>query len=433
VVFNTNPANLVCGEGNGTGATVPAGFPSEPAACNIQPVNQNLRPGYLATWTLDIQHAFTNHVALNVGYVGNRGMDLSDNVDLNQPLPGLAGSGPEQTRRPYFTNGMFPYLGQITMFTYGAVSNYNSLQLALKVRNTHGLSMSTSYAYSHALDNADNDLGSYFEDSTNPKGDYGSAGFDFRHTLSTSFTYDIPGRKFPGQMLEGWQLNSVVSILSAEPYNVVSGSDLSGTGEGQDRWTLVGNPKDIKSGLSGAIPCFTLATGQFAGPPCITVAGGTGAQGTASFVQGFPAQCISAAMNEATNPTVLAGGLAGSADYNGLAALADYGCYDENGTVIVPPAQGTFGNMGRNILRNGLPFREWDMSVTKNWKIKEKFNVQFRAEAFNVTNAPIYGSPNGNPSSPSTFGTSMSPHNSGDPILGTGGPRQLTFYLKFSF
>jgi hypothetical protein len=132
-------------------------------------------------------------------------------------------------------------------------------------------------------------------------------------------------------------------------------------------------------------------------------------------------------MNEATNPTVLAGGLAGSTDYNGLAALVDYGCYDENGTVIVPPAQGTLGNMGRNIFFNGLPFREWDLSVVKTWKIKERLSMEFRAEAFNVSNTPIYSPPNVDPSAPNTFGAAAAPGNSGNPILGTGGPRQFTF------
>ena len=430
-IFNTNPANLACGEGSGTGATVPAGFPSEPAPCNIGALSQNLRTGYVETWTLNVQHAFTNNIALNVGYVGTRGVHLTDNDDINQPLSGLSGSGPEQTRRPYF--GMFPYLGTIDVYTDNAWSSYNGLQAALKMRNTHGLTMSANYTYSHTLDIADGEYGAFPENSLNPALDYGNAGFDFRHNLSLNFTYDIPGRKAPAQMLEGWEINSVVSVLSTAPLPAVAGPDLSGTGEGQDRWTLVGNPNNITTGKFGEVPCYSLASGQFAGPPCTPVQAGTGTQGTASFVQNFPAGCISAAMNEATNPTVLAGGLAGSADYNGLAALADYGCYDENGTVIVPPAQGTYGNMARDVLRFGLPFREWDFSVTKIWKLTERVNMQFRVEAFNVTNTPVYTLPSGDPSVPSTFGVVTSLNNSGDPILGTGGPRQFSLYLKFIF
>lgn len=433
VVFNTDPSNLACGEGTGTGATVPAGLPSSPAPCNIGALAQNLRTGHIITWTLNIQHAFTNKVALNVAYVGNRGVDLTANNDVNQPLLGFGGSAAEQKRRPYFANGMFPYLGQIDVYGQNAKSSYNALQTSLKVRNMHGLTTSANYTYSHALDTTDGEYGSFYENSLNPNGDYGNAGFDFRQNLSMTFTYDIPGRKFPGQMLEGWQVNSVVSVLSAQPLPATAGTDLSGTGEGSDRWTLIGNPNDIKSASFSGVPCYTLSTGQFAGPPCTTVPAGTGAQGTASFVQNFPSACVSAATNEPTNPTVLAGGLAGSADYNGLAALADYGCYNVGNTVIVPPAQGTYGNMGRNILRWGQPFREWDFSVTKTWKIRERLSAQFRAEAFNVTNTPIYSVASGDPSAPSSFGIPKSLNNSGDPILGTGGPRTLSLYLKLIF
>ena len=56
-----------------------------------------------------------------------------------------------------------------------------------------------------------------------------------------------------------------------------------------------------------------------------------------------------------------------------------------NGSVIVPPAQGTYGNMARDELF-GPGMSEWDMSLTKNWTIKERYTAQFRVEGFNVTN-----------------------------------------------
>jgi hypothetical protein len=57
--------------------------------------------------------------------------------------------------------------------------------------------------------------------------------------------------------------------------------------------------------------------------------------------------------------------------------------------VIVPPAQGTFGNMYRNQI-TGAPFYEWNFSVTKQWKYKERLIAQFRAEAFNFLNNRNY-------------------------------------------
>ena len=124
---------------------------------------------------------------------------------------------------------------------------------------------------------------------------------------------------------------------------------------------------------------------------------------------------------------------AGVADFYGLAALADYGCYSANGTAIVPPAQGTFGNMARDVLTNGLPYREWDASVSKSWKLGELLTAQFRTDIFNVTNSVIYQNPKSNPSSPTSFGFSTALNRSGDPILGNGGPRQITLSLKLMF
>ena len=79
----------------------------------------------------------------------------------------------------------------------------------------------------------------------------------------------------------------------------------------------------------------------------------------------------------------------GSSSGTGLKSLANFGCYAEGNAVIVPPAQGTFGNMVNGMLR-GLPFYEWDFSAVKNWKFTERYNLQFRAEFFNLLNHANY-------------------------------------------
>jgi len=63
---------------------------------------------------------------------------------------------------------------------------------------------------------------------------------------------------------------------------------------------------------------------------------------------------------------------------------------------MIPPAFGTFGTAGRNIFPS-YPFRNWDMSVYKDWKIQERLTVQFRAEFFNVLNHPQFANPGGGP------------------------------------
>jgi hypothetical protein len=123
-----------------------------------------------------------------------------------------------------------------------------------------------------------------------------------------------------------------------------------------------------------------------------------------------------------------------------LEALASFGCYMAGNSVIVPPAQGTYGSMARNSLF-GSGFHQWDLSVTKNWRIKERLTAQFRAEIFNALNSTNFAGPgnvagtNSNPSSPSAFGVSPGTPDVANsaPVFGTGGPRKIQLGAKFIF
>src|SRR5207247_10986173 len=63
----------------------------------------------------------------------------------------------------------------------------------------------------------------------------------------------IPGIKGFGQLLEGWKLNTIVNLQTAQPWLVAdtSGNNFSGTLERVDRWNFFGNPQDF-SGYGGS-------------------------------------------------------------------------------------------------------------------------------------------------------------------------------------
>jgi hypothetical protein len=124
-----------------------------------------------------------------------------------------------------------------------------------------------------------------------------------------------------------------------------------------------------------------------------------------------------------------------------LADLVTFGCYVQGSSVLVPPAAGTFGNVGRNIFLNP-PLKIVDFSVFKNWKFKERLGVQFRAEFFNVLNHPVFGGVdaghlvNNDPSVMSnTFGASNATADvaAGDPVMGSGSNRDIQLGLKLTF
>jgi hypothetical protein len=92
--------------------------------------------------------------------------------------------------------------------------------------------------------------------------------------------------------------------------------------------------------------------------------------------------------------------------------------------------------MPRNFFR-GRPYYNVDFSVTKDWKFRERFGAQFRAEFFNLFNWTEYANPSTSNTSPTAggakFGLINSTPNSANPVLGSGGPRTIQFGLKLSF
>src|ERR1700722_14907323 len=212
--------------------------PVNGAPCAIMSVDRNITTPYVWNWTLNLQHAFTPNLSLEIAYVGNHGSNLTGIRDINQapvgsgwPAAAIAAciksgytdpnncapdsTGLEEAHRPYATK--FPYLSNI--FQMGNVyrSNYDGLQVTLNSRNYHGLSMVAGYTYSHALDDvgANWDFGygaGLPEDSHDVGREYGNSDFDIRQRFTLSLTYAIPGRTGFGQMLEGWEINSIITL-----------------------------------------------------------------------------------------------------------------------------------------------------------------------------------------------------------------------------
>ncbi|GAC1513565.1 MAG: hypothetical protein NVS1B11_26310 [Terriglobales bacterium] len=385
--------------------------------CTILGMDRNLRTPYVYNWNLGVQHAFNSNLSLEVGYVGNHGSKLAGIHDINQPpvgagwtpaaiASGAADGGAEQSARPF--NTQFPFLAQIYQMGNIYKSNYNGLQATLTGRNYHGFTMVAGYTYSHSLDdvgaNWDFGAGSGIpQDSAHPQREYASSDFDIRHRGTLSLTYAIPGKKSFGQLLEGWQLNSIVSLYSAQPWGAIdAGTDVSGTGELVDRWDFFGKTSDFRSTPVG-IPFFPGSSN----PAC------------------------------AAKALSLDGGSAGLAS----AALGIFGCYANGNSMMIPPALGTFGTMGRNIFRD-TGFKNWDLSVAKNWKFGERFGAQFRAEFFDVLNHPNFANPFGgqngwahNDPSTGVFGCACATPDvaASNPVIGSGGSRAIQLGLKLLF
>jgi Carboxypeptidase regulatory-like domain len=106
--------------------------------------------------------------------------------------------------------------------------------------------------------------------------------------------------------------------------------------------------------------------------------------------------------------------------------------------VLRQPDPAGFGTAGRNIFR-APGFHNWDFSLIKTFKATERVGVQFRAEFFNILNHPNFANPailfNNDLGFPDTFGkVTATPDVAGaNPVIGTGGPRNIQFGLKVRF
>jgi hypothetical protein len=416
---------------------------SDTSPCLTAAFARNLRVPYVETWNLDIQHSFTNNLSMDLAYIGNHGVKIYGTRDINAPAVG-AGWGdptvatspagiclasapaydncnPDPTLQVGPYSAKFPYLQYIDYLSNQDRSHYNALQISLTQRTTHGLSFTAAYTYSHGLDDVSQNFGSSIPlNNAFPDLNYGNSDYDIRHRFTFEVTYALPGLKTPGQLLQGWAINSIVTIQPGTPWSAQdTGNDFSGTNEVNnpnawgEAWNFHGNPKDFIAKPDG-IPFFGPGTPDPSDPLGPT----------------DPAFAIN-------NPACTA--QSGAPGTLGYASLFNFGCYVAGNSVLTPPAYGTYGTVGKNIFRNPN-FRTWDFSVTKDIKIKERFSAQFRAEAFNILNHPLYGQVDSghlaqNDPSQGVLGLANNTPDAaaGNPVLGSGSSRDIQLGLKLIF
>ena len=153
------------------------------------------------------------------------------------------------------------------------------------------------------------------------------------------------------------------------------------------------------------------------------VAGGWSFNSVGIFQTGFPLQ-----ISQATNLNSPFGYASQRPNATGVSAATSGSLEDRLGGYINPAAFsqapiGTFGNVARTISLRGPGQVNWDVSIFKDVILKEKLKCQFRMEALNATNTPLFAAPSTSFGS-SSFGKITSQVNFA---------RQLQMALRFSF
>lgn len=239
--FDTTNPVFQLSDGPPPGATIyPTAATRTPDLLNGSDVNYsfyNSPLGYTLQYHLDVQHQLPGAVVLDIGYVGNKGVNLQFTRDINQ-VP-LAKLGQGQSARPY------PQFNAINAAFFDGFSNYNALQVTAKKQLSHGMLFQANYSWSKALDTLTSagwggggsaDRVSY-QNANDPRGNYGRAATDIRRMFNGNFVYYFPfgaGKRFLDRrglvngIAGGWQLSSIFLLRTGLPFSPIIGSNNSG-------------------------------------------------------------------------------------------------------------------------------------------------------------------------------------------------------------
>jgi hypothetical protein len=174
-----------------------------------------------------------------IAYVGSRSLGLLRERIINFLLPFGPLGGP-------VTSFKDPNFGLIEVNEGSAQSVYHGLQLSLERRLSRGLGLMANYTWSHSIDNAST-LGSFGTSilaarSTSPfpsnpndlRAERGNSNFDVRHVFTLSYNWELPlkrWRKSPAFLVAGWELSSIVTARTGQPFTVAVGMDAAGIGD----------------------------------------------------------------------------------------------------------------------------------------------------------------------------------------------------------
>jgi outer membrane receptor protein involved in Fe transport len=412
---------------------------------------QHPKRNYVMQWNLNIQQQLTPSLAGMVAYVGSRGVHQPFRVDeadlviptkspfgylwpqvdalgniftpqCNQLDPN--GSDPSQCVAP---NTINPNYGSVRGMFYEGRSYYNAFEAQLAKRMSHGFQVQGTFTWSKSIDTSSASVaGDSFGNSISSlpwfdlRLNRGLSDFNIGRTFVLNGTWEVPTPKSlagPAQWaLGGWELGLIFTASGGVPFSPTwgTGSDPLNSLSSDD-WTFVNRlgGSGCNSLINSGNPNNYVKTGCFGVP-------------TAPNLAFWNANCDPApiSLGQAFDPV----NPANSFVVNGNALPP---------TPWLPPLAcfNLRGNAGRNILV-GPGTTELDFSLFKNNYIKrvsERFNVQFRAEIFNILNHANFAPP-ATPTNSDIFdGTGLPSAGAGVVTRTTTTAREIQFAVKVIF
>lgn len=178
-------------------------------------------------WFLDLQRELPGGVLLTAGYVGSKSTHLGGLIDLNYPGPHPVVPAVQRRLDPRWMA-----IGAVV--PWGNAHFHGGLAKVEK-RYTRGLSLIAAYTFAKNIDDVTQMLDSGFTIRTNPldwRMDRGRSNLDIRHSLTTSFTFDLPFASggWRERVLGHWQAGGMLAARSGFPFEVQMPGDAQNSG-----------------------------------------------------------------------------------------------------------------------------------------------------------------------------------------------------------
>jgi hypothetical protein len=362
---------------------------------------------YAQDWNLSVQRQITSNLGLEIAYVGVKGTHLQLTQNINQPFvtdgfygstrpfPALPATSPVIPAQCAAPNPNCPY-SNINQIASGGNSNYNAVWVTANKHVSRGLEFLATYTYSKSLDYNSLSTGETYiiQNAYNPRGDYGRSEFDVRNRVALSGFYQLP---FKGnRLVTGWQFGVIFQAQSGNPVNptlaIGPGPGISLTVR-PDLLGPIGTTGNPSNWFTNAILCEPFNGTPSGGKPAIPACGATP----------FATLAVPCTFN--STPTTPGGS-----------------------TYPIVPGTCHPGTLGRDAIP-GPDFLNTDFSITKDTKITERFNLQFRTEMFDIFNHPNLG----NPVLTATSGSFGRITSTRFPTGDFGSSRQVQFALLLKF
>jgi hypothetical protein len=323
-------------------------------------IQDNPKRDYVMQWNLNVQREIARNLTATVGYVGSRGVHQVFKVqDMDIVMPTLTSAGYLWPSPVGSGTRINPNFGGMEALIWRGSSFYDALEVGVQKRMSHGIQFQTSYTWSKSIDTGSGTItGDTFANAISSplwfdlKANRGLSDFNIGRILILSGTWQVPHTNSlsgpEAWLVNGWQLGSILKVSDGVPFTATFGTD--------------GDPQGLNNNDPWAFP------NRLTGPGCETLTN------PGNPYQYIKTQCFAV-------PTAPS------------AAFYAANCDPTMGTY--PQCFNLRGNSGRNTLI-GPGTLNLDFSIFKNNYIKrisENFDVQFRAEFFNILNRANFAVP----------------------------------------